>query len=123
MLANEFVKSGGIYNYIEDLRKIYERRKDSMVEAIKKYFPGEITWTEPRGGFYIWCKLPPQIDVVSVLKKTISKGAVFVVGKTFDPEGKDNTHFRLSYSHTPEDKIQRGIQIIGDALKEELHTI
>jgi len=123
VLANEFVKNGGIYNYVSELRKIYKRRKDSMAQAIREYFPVEITWTEPRGGFYIWCKLPPQIDVVSVLKKTIAKGAVFVIGKTFDPEGKDNTHFRLSYSHTPEDKIQRGIQIIGEALKEELRTI
>lgn len=120
VLANEFVKSGGIYNYINELRKVYKRRKDSMAEAIRKYFPEEIKWTEPKGGFYIWCKLPDKIDVATVLKKTISKGAVFVVGKTFDPEGKDNTHFRLSYSHTAEDKIQRGIQIIGEALKEEL---
>lgn len=120
VLANEFVKSGEMYNYINKLRTIYKRRKDSMSRAIRKYFPAEITWSEPRGGFYIWLKLPDRVDVVSVLKKSIEKGAVFVVGKTFDPEGIDNSHFRLSYSHTPEDKIETGIKIIGEALKEEL---
>jgi DNA-binding transcriptional MocR family regulator len=120
VLACEFVQSGQIYDYISRMRKIYKRRKDSMADAIRKYFPEEITWNEPRGGFYIWLKLPPQIDIISVLKKTIEQGAVFVVGKTFDPAGLDNSHFRLSYSHTAEDKIERGIQIIGDVLKEEL---
>jgi 2-aminoadipate transaminase len=120
VLAYEFVQSGQIYNYISRMRKIYKRRKNSMAEAIRKYFPEEITWTEPRGGFYIWLKLPPQIDIISVIKKTIEQGAVFVVGKTFDPAGLDNSHFRLSYSHTAEDKIERGIQIIGNVLKEEL---
>jgi DNA-binding transcriptional MocR family regulator len=99
------------------MRGIYKRRKEIMAAAIRKYFPKEITWTEPQGGFYFWLKLPSRVDVMTVLKESIEKGAVFVVGKTFDPEGKDNSHFRLSYSHTPEDKIEKGIQIIGEALK------
>jgi 2-aminoadipate transaminase len=120
VLANEFVKSGEIYNYMENLRTVYRRRKDSMAEAIRRYFPEEATWVEPRGGFYIWVKLPQRLDVVSVLKRSIENGAVFVVGKTFDPEGTDNSHFRLSYSNTPEEKIERGIELIGEAMKEFL---
>lgn len=120
VLANEFLASGKIYNYIERLRIIYKRRKELMAEAIRKYFPEEITWNEPHGGFYIWMKLPPQLDLMEVLKKSIEKGVVFVIGKTFDPEGKDNSHFRLAFSHTPEDKIEKGIQILGDVLKNSL---
>jgi 2-aminoadipate transaminase len=120
VLANEFLRSGKMEKYIERLRVIYKRRKDTMAVALRKYFPGEITWVEPRGGFYIWLKLPPQLDIVAVLKTSIDKGAVFVIGKTFDPEGKDNSHFRLAYSHTPEEKIEKGIQILGDCLKEAL---
>ncbi|MGD0339487.1 MAG: PLP-dependent aminotransferase family protein [Bacteroidota bacterium] len=120
VLANEFLSSGKIYTYVERMRGTYKRRKETMVSAIRKYFPDEITWVEPRGGFYVWLKLPPQIDNMSVLKASIEKGAVFVVGKTFDPEGKDNSHIRLAYSHTPEAKIERGIEIIGEALKGAL---
>jgi DNA-binding transcriptional MocR family regulator len=120
VLADEFLRSGKMMEYIKRMRVIYRRRKDTMADAIRKYFPSEITWNEPRGGFYIWLKLPPKVDIIEVLKSSIEKGAVFVVGKTFDPEGKDNTHFRLSYSHTPENKIETGIQILGGCLKEVL---
>lgn len=120
VLANEFLRSGKMELYIQKMRLIYKRRKDTMAGAIRKYFPEEITWMEPKGGFYIWLKLPPKLDIMAVLKSSIEKGAVFVIGKTFDPEGKDNSHFRLAYSHTPEDKIEKGIQILGDCLKEEL---
>jgi DNA-binding transcriptional MocR family regulator len=120
VLADEFLRSGQIDKYIRKMRGIYKRRKEIMAAAIRKYFPKEITWTEPQGGFYFWLKLPSRVDVMTVLKESIEKGAVFVVGKTFDPEGKDNSHFRLSYSHTPEDKIEKGIQIIGEALKSNI---
>jgi DNA-binding transcriptional MocR family regulator len=120
VFADEFLRSGQIDTYIQKMRSIYKRRRDTMASAIHKYLPEEITWTEPRGGFYIWLKLPSRVDIMAVLKESIEKGAVFVIGKTFDPEGKDNSHFRLSYSHTPEDKIEKGIQIIGEALKNAI---
>jgi 2-aminoadipate transaminase len=120
VLADEFLRSGKMEKYIERMRIIYKRRKDVMAAAIRKYFPEEAVWIEPRGGFYIWIKIPHQIDIMKVLKRSIEQGSVFVVGKTFDPEGKDNSHFRLDYSHTPEDKIEKGIQILGNCLKEAL---
>jgi DNA-binding transcriptional MocR family regulator len=120
VLANEFLRSGKIYPYLERLRKTYRQRKDLTVAAIREYFPKEVTWTEPRGGFYIWLKLPPQLDVIGVLKASVEKGAIFVIGRTFDPEGKDNGHLRLAYSNTTEDKIERGIQIIAESLKADM---
>jgi 2-aminoadipate transaminase len=121
VLANDFLRSGKMESYIKKMRLIYKRRKDTMADAIRKYFPEEITWTEPKGGFYIWLQLPPKLDIMAVLKASIEKGAVFVIGKTFDPEAKDNSHFRLAYSHTPEEKIEKGIRILGDCLKEALN--
>lgn len=120
VLADEFLRSGKMEAYIKQMRSIYKRRKDTMASAIRKYFPQEIKWNEPKGGFYIWLKLPDRCDCMEVLKNSIERGAVFVVGKTFDPEGKDNSHFRLAFSHTPEEKIEQGIHILGDCIKEAL---
>ncbi|MBN1399180.1 MAG: PLP-dependent aminotransferase family protein [Bacteroidetes bacterium] len=123
VLANEFLRSGRMEKYILKMREVYRKRKDITAAAIRKYFPPEVTWTEPQGGFYIWLKLPPRIDIMAVLKSSIEKGAVFVIGRTFDPEGRDNSHFRLAYSHTPEDKIEKGIQILGGCLNEALKSL
>jgi DNA-binding transcriptional MocR family regulator len=120
VLADEFLRSGKMEKYIKRMRVIYKRRKDVMASAIRKYFPAEVVWNEPSGGFYIWIKIPQRLDIMKVLKSSIEQGAVFVIGKTFDPEGKDNSHFRLAYSHTPEEKIEKGIKILGNCLKEAL---
>ncbi len=120
VLADEFVKTGQIDRYTERMRAIYRRRKNTMTAALRREFPEEVTWVEPRGGFYIWLKLPPGLDIFAVLKESIAQGAVFVVGQTFDPEGKDNSHIRLAFSHTPEEKIEKGISIIGATLKKAL---
>nr|WP_320132066.1 PLP-dependent aminotransferase family protein [uncultured Holophaga sp.] len=120
VLAYEFVRSGRIQPYIARMRQEYRRRRDTMVSAIRRYFPEEILWQEPRGGFYIWCACPARIDLLATVKACIEKGAVFVMGGTFDPKGTDKHHFRLAYSHTPEEKLEKGIQIIGEVLKAAL---
>jgi 2-aminoadipate transaminase len=122
VLAHEFLHRGMIYPYIERLRKIYRQRKDLMAAAIREFFPAEMEWTEPQGGFYIWLKLPAGVDAATVLKASMEKGAIFVVGRTFDPEGVDNSHIRLAFSNVPEATIAKGVQIIGSAIKEQQFT-
>ncbi len=118
VLADEFLRKNYIDSYTSHIRNIYKQRAVCMVNQLNEYMPDYVTWNNPRGGFYIWLKLPEGIDSTEILKLAIGKGAVFVVGKTFDPDEKKNNFIRLSYCNTSEDKIISGIQILSEAIKE-----
>ncbi len=120
VLVHEFLVQNKISGYLEKLRKTYLRRSQIMLTALQENMPEKVTWTKPRGGFYIWVKLPHNIDATDILKKSIKGGAVFVIGQTFDPLGKKNDCFRLAFSHTPEEKIEEGVKIIANAVKESM---
>lgn len=117
VLAYHFLASGQLDDYVPRVRDIYRQRCEYMVNAIKRYLPEEATFVQPKGGFYIWIKIPEGIDETDLLKAVIDEGAVFVVGSTFDPQGKANGRIRVSYCNTPEDKIDRGMKIIGNTMK------
>ncbi|MEW6508064.1 MAG: PLP-dependent aminotransferase family protein [Bacteroidota bacterium] len=120
VLANQFLRQGKLKSYVEKLRVIYARRMKIMNDSLKKNMPPEIKWVEPRGGFYIWVQLPEKIDALDIMKESASKGAIFVIGRTFDPHGIKNNCFRLAFSHTPEDQIDNGVKIIAEAVKSKL---
>ena len=120
ILANEFLVQNKLEGYLKKLRKAYVRRAQIMLDSLAANMPEGITWTTPQGGFYIWVTMPDHIDATDLLKKTLDKGAVFVIGRAFDPHDKKNNCFRLAFSHTPEDKISNGVEIIASALKEML---
>ena len=117
VLAHRFLASGKLDQYVAWVRAIYNQRCDYMIDAIVRHFPQESTFVRPQGGFYLWVKLPKGMDEKELLKAVIADGAVFVIGSTFDPLGADNGYIRLSFSNTPEEKIERGIRIIGDRMK------
>jgi hypothetical protein len=49
--------------------------------------------------------------------QAIEGGAVFVVGKTFDPAGKKNNTLRLSYCNNTPEQIAEGIPIVAAAIR------
>ncbi|MBN2519881.1 MAG: PLP-dependent aminotransferase family protein [Bacteroidales bacterium] len=120
VIADKFLQSGIIHKYLNTIRPEYKKRAQAMVDALNENLPDEVTFTEPRGGFYIWLRLPEHIDSTEILKKAIDKGTVFVTGKTFDPHGKINYYIRLSYCNTPVEKIKKGIPVVANAIKEVL---
>ena len=79
--------------------------------------PKEITWNEPKGGFYIWLNLPGHINSTEIFKESVKKGVVFVTGRTFDPESIKDDRLRLSFSNMPKDTIEKGVKILAEAIK------
>ncbi|HZJ80220.1 MAG TPA: PLP-dependent aminotransferase family protein [Dysgonamonadaceae bacterium] len=120
VIADKFLQSGIADNYIEKVRVEYKKRSKAMINALHQYLPQGVTFTAPRGGFYIWLQLPEGVDSTEILKKAIEKGVVFVSGKTFDPHAQANNYMRLSYCNTSVDKINKGIPLVASAIKEVL---
>lgn len=120
VLAHEYLAKGKLEPYVSSLRKIYARRAGIMLQALKDHMPKEVTWTIPKGGFYIWVTMPKKMDSSAVFADSIKKGAAFVIGSAFDPHGVKNNSFRLAFSHTPEEKIAEGIRIIASSVRSLL---
>ncbi|MEA4936539.1 MAG: PLP-dependent aminotransferase family protein [Paludibacter sp.] len=122
MLAHKFLESGAVYTYLDEVRVEYKKRAEAMIAALQKYLPENVSFTAPRGGFYIWLHLPENLDSTEILKRAIDKGVVFVSGKTFDPHGIINNTMRLSFCNTSAEKINKGIPLVTEAIREEMNA-
>lgn len=117
VLAHAYLSKGKLPGYLRMVRADYARRARTMLDALGAFMPDGVTWTRPRGGFYVWVTLPERLDSTDVFKAAIGKRAAFVIGSVFDPYGRKNNTFRLAFSHAPENSIAKGIEIIAGAVK------
>ena len=90
VFAENFIKTGKMEPYIEQIRKIYNTRRNYTLQAIKKYLPQEATYVTPIGGFYFWIKMPHGVDEEQLFRKVVERGAVFVLGSVFHPHAHKN---------------------------------
>ena len=120
ILGNEFLAQHKLESYLKFLRSEYLERKNLLQESLEKHMPEEVTWNEPKGGFYIWLKLPSHIKSTDIFKESVTNGVVFVTGRTFDPASKKDDRLRLSFSNMPKDSIEKGVIILAEAVKKVL---
>jgi DNA-binding transcriptional MocR family regulator len=115
--ANMFMDMFDIEAHIEKIKNVYGKRKNLMIETMKKEFPSSTTFTNPDGGLFAWATFPKGIDASELLKKTLEQKVAFVPGEPFYPNGGNTNHCRLNYSCMSEDKIVEGMTRLGKVLK------
>lgn len=119
MIAYEFVTRYDIDAHIAKLRQVYGEKCKLMMECMDKYFPSCVTHTNPEGGLFLFCTMPEQYDAKAVMQKALEKGVAFVPGATTMIDTKRTySTFRMNYSTASKEDIQRGVQVLGEVLKE-----
>lgn len=121
MLCYKYMTECDLDAHIEKIRAIYRRKCTLMLDCLAKELPGEITFTKPQGGLFIWCTLPRGLDSAPFVKGLVEKKVAVVPGATFlsDESGKSSS-FRLNYSTPSDENIVDGVKILGEYAKEYL---
>jgi DNA-binding transcriptional MocR family regulator len=107
-------------DHLEILRLEYQRKRDLMLQAIRRYWPEEVRVSHPAGGFHLWCRLPGDLRTRSLLREAASERVAFVIGEPFHVDGGGQQQFRLSFAYPDAAQIEEAVKRIGDAMKRLL---
>lgn len=118
MELSEFLDTYSLDEHIETIKTVYRKRRNLMLDTMKRTFPEGVTYTYPEGGLFTWVELPEHINARELALKAIEKKVAFVPGGSFFPNGGHENTFRLNYSNMDEEKIVIGIERLADAIKE-----
>ena len=116
----EAARRGILDRQLPRLRAHYQEKRDVMVAALQREFGGDVSWPAPRGGFFLWVTLPPQIDGERLLARAVRHGVIFVAGEAFFVDGSGQHLIRLSFSGPTHDRIREGVSRLAAALQEEI---
>ena len=108
-LLEEYLRGGHIDAQLRRSNALYAQRCARMLAALDEHMPAEITWTHPRGGFFVWVSGPAGLDTVDLSRKARDAGVAFVPGRPFHPKGEGTNTLRLAYSLASEDDIDEGV--------------
>jgi len=121
MLANKFLTEYDFDAQIKKIQDIYRRKCGLMMDGAKKHFPENVKVITPEGGLFVWCELPEGTDIFALANKTLEKKLAIVPGSAFCVNADDKCYaIRLNYSTPSDEQIVKGMEILGDVLKEFL---
>ena len=112
----QFFADNDVDAHVKEISDLYGKRKDLMLEGIKKYFPEGVKYTNPEGGMFLWVEVPGVDDTVELFKECLEHDVAFVPGDPFFAGKAQPGAFRLNYSNMKEDQIEVGLKRLGAAL-------
>ena len=108
--------------HMERMRLEYRRRRDTLLEALSRYCPPNVTWTHPQGGFSLLLTLPPGLDTQSLLPEAASAGVLYTPGTLFYADGGGRHQLRLSFSEVPAERIAEGVQRLSSIIQAAIQS-
>jgi len=115
-----FCNHGWLEPHLKFIRAHYKLKRDIMFKSLETYMPEAISWTKPKGGFFIWIKLPFNLRIEEVVNWSQSSGVLVLSGNDFFVKPPQTPYLRLAFSFLNQNKIEEGIAKLANVIKSHI---
>jgi DNA-binding transcriptional MocR family regulator len=119
-IAYEYFSDPSWKNNITEFIKIYKNRRDTMFSALEENLSGIGTWSKPKGGFFIWLKIPDFLNTKEILADAVRNKVAFVPGTGFYADGRGKDSARIAFCTESRENIEKGIKILAKIIKDKI---
>ena len=118
-IVDEACRRGVLQRQLPLLRAHYARKRDVMQRALTRAVGDVVSWTAPKGGFFLWLTLPAAMDADLMGARAIDAGVIYVAGSAFYVNGGGRNTLRLSFSAPSPERIEEGVSRLAKVLHAE----
>lgn len=96
--------------HVASLKAALRRKLDVMVESLEREFGTSAELFVPKGGIFLWLKLPDHVDVRTFAQSALDQGVAFNPGPEWacDPDAA-KSYMRLCFALPAEHMIREGV--------------
>ena len=117
----EVIRDGFLDRHVPTIRARYKVQRDAMLAALARELgPTGAEWTRPRGGMFIWLRLPAGLDAQALLPAAVDAGMAFVPGAPFFAGQPDPCTLRLSFVTSTPEQIDAGMAALGRVVRQAI---
>lgn len=95
----------------------YRSKYQLLTQEVAKYFPPEVTYIPPQGGFSLWFELPEGVSSSLLAERAAKLGIRLNAGNVYYMNQTPNRYFRLAFGKASAAQIRSGIPLLGNLLK------
>jgi 2-aminoadipate transaminase len=118
-----FAESGRLAAHVAAIVAEGARRLAAVLDACERSLPDGALFTRPRGGMNLWVRLPEPLDAAELLPRAERENVTYLPGKYFEITHHDPGSLRLSFAGLPPDRIQAGVERLGEIFRVELERV
>ena len=121
-VAARYLDAAPIDEHVARITGMYRRHRDLMLALAADLFPGEVSWTRPDGGMFVWLTLPPGCSSMALFEAALKRNVAILPGLLFYTDGGGDRTVRLNFSNADEPMLEEGMHRLARVLAGQLRA-
>jgi 2-aminoadipate transaminase len=106
--------------HVPHLNGVLRGKLDTMVEAVSREFGAAAECWAPKGGIFLWIRLPAEVDVRTLVKPAAAAGIVFNPGPEWAVSADNSSNcLRLCFAMPDRETIRAGVAELARVCYEQ----
>ena len=107
-------------SHVPKLTRGLRAKLDTLMEALNEQFGTSAEFEEPKGGIFLWVKLPDQVDTLKLYQSALSAGVAINPGPEWSTDkARAGSRLRLCFASPSHQQIREGIALLAEVCRKE----
>ncbi|MCL1985235.1 MAG: PLP-dependent aminotransferase family protein, partial [Betaproteobacteria bacterium] len=107
-LIASILAGGGYRKHMDEVRQRLKRARKEAIDRLA--FFGLVPWIVPRGGFYLWCRLPDGHDSADIARRCMEQKVVLAPGNVFSVSQSATSFLRFNVAQLTDKRVFAAIR-------------
>ena len=108
------------HDHIPLLRRALRAKLEVLMEALSEHFGTAAEFDDPKGGIFLWVKLPDMVDTRKLAQAAIAAGVAINPGPEWSADAAyGRSRLRLCFAHPSPATLRQGIAVLADVCRRE----
>jgi 2-aminoadipate transaminase len=106
--------------HVPRLTKGLRAKLDTLMEALNEQFGTSAEFEDPKGGIFLWVKLPDNVDTLKLYQAALAAGVAINPGPEWSVDKPyAGSRLRLCFASPSHQQIREGVTVLAEVCRKE----
>jgi len=107
-------------SHVPKLTRGLRAKLDTMMEALNEQFGTSAEFEDPKGGIFLWVKLPDNVDTLILYQAALAAGVAINPGPEWSVDkAYARSRLRLCFASPSHEQIREGVAVLAEVCRKE----
>jgi len=106
--------------HVPELRRGLRAKLETLMESLKEHFGTAAEFDDPKGGIFLWVKLPDTVDTMKLYEPALASGVAINPGPQWSVNKEHSrSRLRLCFASPSHEEIHQGVAALAEVCRRE----
>ena len=108
------------FKHVPDLRRGLRAKLETLMESLTQHFGTAAEFDDPKGGIFLWVKLPDGVDTAKLYQPALAAGVAINPGAEWSVnKAHGRSRLRLCFASPSHEEIHQGVAALAEVCRRE----